>query len=400
MKAGRMSAPKPAAKETSPSSSDSTFSDIPSPTPAHSPPQQITPQPSPRQQQGEGQKDKEAASAAETSVAEQEKAKTTGPRHINLEGPLSFPVICPDTSGDEALARALAEEEGMEIPSLMEEQAVTMPLSSRPPVDEPSTTPVVPFAVGNSQQKKQPISSPTAAIPIAARRKSQIGIAEIFEMLGEKLEKRLPTKKSVPQLDMTSTNAELQALRDGLAQLSYAFNTFQEQQKEEREQQLSTIKAAIKEASAAPYESTLQGEIAKTANSLILSNSLRNHTTELLLNKLVYKQAEERKETKEAIRTFGTYLERRIYELEMRLLDVEKQVIHFHTGRTMMRSTINSLVAIISDLLKDAEKWLPAHEVLRLKDLLRRRPLTQEEIDEAKEAEAAKRNPWDRRPPQ
>ncbi|XP_061355827.1 uncharacterized protein LOC133300322, partial [Gastrolobium bilobum] len=162
LKAGRMSATKPAAKEMSPSSSDSTFSDIPSPPPAHSPPQQITPQPSPRKQQGEGQKDKEAASATETSVAEQE---------------------------DEALARALAEEKGMAIPPLMKEQAATMPSSSRPQVDEPSTAPVVPSAVGNSQQKKQPTSSPTAAIPIAARRKSQIGIAEIFEMLGEKLEK-------------------------------------------------------------------------------------------------------------------------------------------------------------------------------------------------------------------
>ncbi|XP_061376229.1 uncharacterized protein LOC133318250 [Gastrolobium bilobum] len=227
LKAGRMSAPKPAAKEKSPSSSNSTFSDIPSPPPAHSPLQQITPQPSPRQQQGQGQKDKEAASAAETLVAEQEaqpqkkndkgkwilieppkkKAKTTGHRQINLGGPLSFPVIRPDTSGDEALARALVEEEGMAIPPLMEEQAVTMPSSSRPPVDEPSTTPIIPPATRNNQQKKQPTSSPTAAIPIAARRKSQIGIAEIFEMQGEKLEKRLPAKKSVPQLDMTSTNA-------------------------------------------------------------------------------------------------------------------------------------------------------------------------------------------------
>ncbi|XP_061361248.1 uncharacterized protein LOC133305130 [Gastrolobium bilobum] len=48
----------------------------------------------------------------------------------------------------------------------------------------------------------------------------------------------------------------------------------------------------------------------------------------------------------------------------MRLLDVEGQIVHIRTGRTMMRSTINYLVAIISDLLKDAEKWLPAAERL------------------------------------
>ncbi|XP_061355746.1 uncharacterized protein LOC133300440 [Gastrolobium bilobum] len=196
MKAGRMSAPKPAAKETSPSSSDSTFSDIPSPPPSHSPPK------------AQPQKKNDRAKGILIEPPKK-KAKTTGPRQINLGGPLSYPVIRPDTSGEESLARTLAEEEGMAIPPLMEEQAVTMPSSSRPPVDEPSTTPVVPSTVGSSQQKKQPTSSPTAAIPIAARRKSQIGIAEIFEMLGEKLEKWLPAKKSVPQLDMTSTNVEL-----------------------------------------------------------------------------------------------------------------------------------------------------------------------------------------------
>ncbi|XP_061362622.1 uncharacterized protein LOC133306331, partial [Gastrolobium bilobum] len=171
LKIGRKSAPKLAAKDTSPSSSDSTFSDIPSPPPAHSPLQQITPQPSPRQQQGEGQKDKEAAPAAETPVVEQEaqpqkkdekgkgilvespkkKAKPSVPRQINLGGPLLYPINRPDTTGDEALARALAEEEGMAVPPLMGEHIEAIPSSSRPPEDEPGKAPEAPLTAGSSQ---------------------------------------------------------------------------------------------------------------------------------------------------------------------------------------------------------------------------------------------------------
>ncbi|XP_061374256.1 uncharacterized protein LOC133316513, partial [Gastrolobium bilobum] len=175
LKIGRKSAPKLAAKETSPSSSDSTFSDIPSPPPAHSPLQQITPQPSPRQQQGEGQKDKEAAPAAETPVVEQEaqpqkkddkgkgilvespkkKAKPSIPRQISLGGPLLYPINRPDTTGDEALARALADEEGMTVPPLMREHIEAIPSSSRPPEDEPRQAPEAPLTAGSSQQQNQ-----------------------------------------------------------------------------------------------------------------------------------------------------------------------------------------------------------------------------------------------------
>ncbi|XP_061366127.1 patellin-2-like [Gastrolobium bilobum] len=420
LKAGRTSASKPAAKETSPSSSDSTFSDVPPPPspPTHSSPPPIL-QPSSRQQQGEGRTEKEAVPAAETPVAEKEaqpqkkadrgkgilveplekKKKPTGPRQINLGRPLSYPVILPDTSRDEAFARALAEEESLAVPPLMEEHTEAAPSSSQPPEavsmqteDEPRPTPVVPPVVGSSQQNKQTTSSPVTAIPLPTKKKSQIGIAEIFEMMGKRIEKLLPAKQSLPQLDMTSTNEELKALRDGLEQLSASFNNFQEQQKEEREQQLSTIRTTIQETSDASYASTFQavkGEIRRASDSLILSNSLHNHRAEHLLSKLLLKHSEERKETKEAIKAFGTFLEGRIYELEMRLSDVEGQIIHFRTGRTMMRSTINYLVAVINDLLKDAEKWLLESEVRRLRDQLRKRPLTQEA---AKEAEDAQKN--------
>ncbi|XP_061350560.1 uncharacterized protein LOC133295721 [Gastrolobium bilobum] len=235
--AGRTSASKPAAKETSPSSSDSTFSNVlppPSP-PTHSSAPPI-PQPSSRQQQGEGRTEKEAAPAAETPVPEKEaqppkkadrgkgilleplekKKKPTGPKQINLGGPLSYHVIRPDTSGDEAFARALAEEEGMVVPPRMEEPTETNPSSSRPSKDEPSPTPVAPPIISSSQHSKQTTSSHVTAIPLPTKKKSQIGIAEIFEMMGKRIEKLLPAKQSVPQLDMTSTNEELKALREGL----------------------------------------------------------------------------------------------------------------------------------------------------------------------------------------
>ncbi|XP_061363270.1 uncharacterized protein LOC133306874 [Gastrolobium bilobum] len=124
------SEPTPAAKETSPSSSaTSESSDVPSPppSPAHTSPPPRTQQPSPRQQQGGGMKETDAALATEEQVAEQEaqpqkkpdkgkailvespkKKKPTVPRKISLGGPFSCPIIRPDTSRDEAIARALA----------------------------------------------------------------------------------------------------------------------------------------------------------------------------------------------------------------------------------------------------------------------------------------------------
>ncbi|XP_061361981.1 uncharacterized protein LOC133305757, partial [Gastrolobium bilobum] len=246
LKGGRTSVPKPAAKETSRSSSATIFSDVPSPPPAHSPPTPITPQPSLVQQQGEERIEKEAAPAAETSVAEQKaqpqkknnkgkgilvespkkKKKPSVPRQISLGGPLLYPVNRPDTTGDEALARALAEEEGMAVPPLMKEPTETIPSSSRPPEDEPRPTPVAPPVVSSSHHSKQTTSSLVTAIPLPTKKKSQIGIAEIFEMMGKRIEKLLPAKQSVPQTDMTSTNEELKALRDRLGQLSSCFNTF------------------------------------------------------------------------------------------------------------------------------------------------------------------------------
>ncbi|XP_061364401.1 uncharacterized protein LOC133307862 [Gastrolobium bilobum] len=232
--------------ETSPSSSATPeSSDVlsPPPSPSHSSPPPRIPQPSPRQQQGERIKETDAAPAAEEHVAEQEaqpqkkldkgkgiqhespkKKKPTAPKKIILGGPLSCPIIRPDTLGDEAIARALAEEEGLE------EVAV------RQAPEEPPA-----YGSNNNQKKKKKPASPIPAILIASRRKSQIGIADIFEMMGKKMEKLLPEAPSVPQLDMPSTTEELKAVRNGLDQLSSSFIKFQEQQKEDREQLLNTI---------------------------------------------------------------------------------------------------------------------------------------------------------------
>ncbi|XP_061360415.1 uncharacterized protein LOC133304392 [Gastrolobium bilobum] len=234
-----MSKSTSAAKETSLGSSTTTFSDVPSPPPhAHSSPAPITPQPSPRQQQGEERTEIEAAPAAETPVAEQEaqpqkktnigkgilvespkkKKKPSVLRQISLGGPLSYPVIRPDTSRDEALDRALAEEEGLAVPPLMEEHTEAIPSSSKPPEVVPRHTPEEPPVVRSSHQSKQISSSPIPAIPLPTKKKSQIGISKNFEMMGKRIEKLLPAKQPVPQVDMTSTTDELKALRNGLDQ--------------------------------------------------------------------------------------------------------------------------------------------------------------------------------------
>ncbi|XP_061349348.1 uncharacterized protein LOC133294654 [Gastrolobium bilobum] len=191
--------------------------------------------------------------------------------------------------------------------------------------------------------------------------------------MGKKMEKLLPEAPSVPQLDMARTTEELN-----------------EQQKEDREQLLNTIKASIKIISAAPSAPTLQAvrnEIRKTSESLQFAHSMHDTRAEKQLRKLYLPNIEERTETKEALKAFGAYLEGRIYQLENQLLDVEGQLVHIHNGRIMMRSTIVHLTAVISDLLKDAEKWLPEAEVRRLRDQLGRRPLTQEELDAEKNSE-------------
>ncbi|XP_061336771.1 flocculation protein FLO11-like [Gastrolobium bilobum] len=325
----------PATRKTSPSSSATSSSIVPSPPPstAHSSPPPVTQQPSPRQQEGEGMKETDAAPAAEEQVAEQEAQpqknldkgkgilvespkmkKPIVPRQLSLGGPLSCPIICPDTSGDEAIVRSLAEEEGLEVPLLMEEQTTTAPSSSKIQEVAIRQAPEGPPASGNINQKKKKPSSPIPAIPIGSRRKSQIGIAELFEMMGKKIEKLLPETPSVPQINMTDTTEELKAIRNGMDQLSSAINKFQEQQRTEREQLLNTIKDNISSIRAAPSAPTLQAvrdEIKKVSESLQLAYSLHNTRAELQLKKLL-KNSEERTETKEALKAFGRYLEGKI----------------------------------------------------------------------------------------
>ncbi|XP_061363639.1 uncharacterized protein LOC133307198 [Gastrolobium bilobum] len=333
------SKPTSTAKETSPSSSatsDSSDVSSPPPSPAHSSLPPRTQQPSPRQQQGEGIKETDTAPAAEEQVAEQEaqpkkkldkgkeilvespkKKKPTVPRQICLGGPLSCPIIRPDTSGDEAIARALAEDEGLEVSLLMEEQNTTAPSSSKikkvairqTPEESPA------FGSNNNQKKKKKPASLIPAIPIASRRKSQIGIAEIFEMMGKKMEKLLPKAPSVPQLDMAITTEELKALRNRLDQLSSSFIKFQEQHKEDMEQLLNTVQASIKNISAAPSAPTLpavRNEIRNAADSLKFAHSMHNTRAEKQLRRLYLQNTEVRTETTEALKAFGTYLEGRI----------------------------------------------------------------------------------------
>ncbi|XP_061372556.1 uncharacterized protein LOC133315029 [Gastrolobium bilobum] len=266
----------PATRETSSSSSASNSSDVPSPppSPAHSSPPLVIQQPFPRQQEGEGMRETDAAPAVQEQVAEQ----------LSLGGPLSCPIIRPDTSGDEAIARALAEEEGMEVPLLIEEQTTTAPSSSRIQEVAVRQAPEEPPAFDNSNQKKKKPSSPIPAILIGSRRKSHIGIAELFEMLGKKMEKLLPETPSVPHINMTDTTEELKALRNRMDQLSSAINKFQEQQRTEREQLLNTIRDSISSIRAAPSAPTLQAvrdEIKKGSESLQLAYSLHNTRVEL-----------------------------------------------------------------------------------------------------------------------
>ncbi|XP_061361130.1 uncharacterized protein LOC133305013 [Gastrolobium bilobum] len=236
LKKGGTSKPTPTIRETSPSSSaTSESSDVPSPPTSlvHSSPPPRPQQPFPKQQQGYVIKETEVALAAEEQVAEQEaqpQKKTDKGKGILVESPKKKKPNAPrQITGDEALARALAEKEGLEVPPLMEEQTTTAPSTSKTKDAVIRQAPEEPPASGsqhNNQKKKKKPASPIPAIPLTSRRKSQIRIAEIFEMMGKKIKKLLPEAPSVPQLDMTSTTEELKALKNGLEQLSSAFIKF------------------------------------------------------------------------------------------------------------------------------------------------------------------------------